>query len=715
MMKNKEYSSELMEHQERLEHFDASKLECELTEEEYIQAAYHLNYEQCLYSNENTEISNEYCMTLASQIMANGIDGDDNYIQFLPYEEDETLTEECEQSEEDFLRDALYLENQEYADDDRECQNSDDDFERISKSFIESAENEDQKEVENCLEENEDNERMIVPIIRKAPFAKCNHDDSSENDMDEKCWVEIAEESISSKKLHVKKGEVIEDDSKFKELGHRLLNNASDPLEEIARIMVNNTEEKKKDRDQSLTIPYLYAQKILSEGKYRYIDSPAETEQISTFNGRYWEPLTDKRLKAIVYSKLTEDDRLSINKIQQFCTSVLDFIKHECEEDYYAGKCFSEKDFDSIKNRVVFQNTVYDVQLRKTMPFDSGLPYYFGVAADYLEDDVDTPYYDKLKRDASGADEDSMDMLDLAIGYLLIPNRSGKCMFVMANARDSGKSLLGSFLARSIEGNRSMTIDPEHLNGRFAYSRAANAVLYTCLEMSTKKLTLGEVREFKKITGDDSLRSEQKYHNEQNIKIRFKLLLATNGGILLEGSVNDPAFYRRVICLPFIKSTPLNKLISNMSAELDKERSAIISKAVRKLHTIINNDGGIVFPESKLSKKMKDNWSKCIRYEEAFMKQAIDVTGNENDMVSKDDIYEAYCYFYESNNLEGKSMRYDRSNLITFIKDTSELINSKKARRDSVIHPLGIAKPKPCLCGINLREDFLEELRRKRK
>lgn len=70
----------------------------------------------------------------------------------------------------------------------------------------------------------------------------------------------------------------------------------------------------------------------------------------------------------------------------------------------------------------------------------------------------------------------------------------------------------------------------------------------------------------------------------------------------------DDAFYRRLIVIPFIHSTPLDSLIADMPQQLQKEKSAVMSNAVRKLGKIISDDGGIVFPESELSRNIKNQW-----------------------------------------------------------------------------------------------------------
>lgn len=553
--------------------------------------------------------------------------------------------------------------------------------------------------------EPQETEDFVVPVVRKCN-KKVNLPDE---DLLEEDWIEEANQ-VSIEDFENEDSENIAWDGKYEEICNSVLKRDFNPKQ--MNELLDSTVNKVKKVEESLSTPFAYAKKILLEGQYRYLDSPVDTNQICHFNGRYWKLLSRKELMTIAYQAMSEEDRSAEKNIKTFCSAISDFMMYECANSYENGERFQEKDLRKIQNRIVFRNCVFDVKQQKMLDFDSRLPYYFGVDADYKENDKSTRYYDKLKYDATGGDKESMDMFDYALAYLLLPNRTGKCLIVMANARDSGKSVLGEFIGKLIEGNRTITIDPEHLSGRFAYGRAVNAILYSCLEMSTRKLSIAEVRELKKITGDTMLRSEQKYEREQNVRIRFKLLLATNTGLILDSSVQDEAFFRRVIVLPFIKSTPLDSLISDMPKRLEKEKDYIISKAVRKFGKIIQDDGGIVFPESQISRELKESWANVGHYWDIFIDKCLITTGLEEDAVPKEDIYEAYRFFCEYNRLNDKGMMCDSKHLMDKIKTRYPQVDSRRLRRDSVIHPSGEKTPRPCLVGIKINLDYVNGLKK---
>lgn len=455
---------------------------------------------------------------------------------------------------------------------------------------------------------------------------------------------------------------------------------------------------------------YQYALTIMQKESLCFVDEPECSNGISRYNGMYWEMLSDDKLKGLIYESITETDKKQNDNIDRFCKNVAMYIKYEARKTYVSHNRFQPKKFEKIQNRVVFKNCVYDARTGKVHEFDESLPYYFAVDAEYIEADKETPYYDKIKYDATDGDEESMEMFDLMIAYLMIPNRSAKCFFVMANARDSGKSLLGSFLADMYVGNRTKSIDPEHLAGRFSFANVTECVLLSCLEMNTDRLKKTAVSQFKLITGEKRIRSEAKYKNEQTIPIRFKLLLATNGGIVLPEGMADAAFYRRVIVIPFIKSTPLDRLISNLDKKLQSEKDAILSKCIRKLETHIGKDGGIVFPESKLSMQMKEKWMGGVCLDDEFIQSAFEYTGDTKSRVALEDVEMIYRAFIERKGQDkGAIIITDRKNLVAKIKNV-HVGADKDKMRTKVIKRNNQKVSTNAICRIKWNQDFLEEL-----
>lgn len=451
--------------------------------------------------------------------------------------------------------------------------------------------------------------------------------------------------------------------------------------------------------------PFILAQAILKKYMFRFLDSPG-VGTLYEFNGRIWEPSSSEDMELLAYEELGEEDKKEQKSIKNFCRKVVDYIRYECMEKYEQGERFSEEDFKAVENRIVFQDCVYDAQTGQILPHDHHLPYYIEIDAHYTESDMPTPTYDKLKADATQNDRDSMQMFDRMLGYLMIPNRSGKCYFVMAHAKDSGKSILGHFIESIYSGERVKTINLEQLAERFSLSGATSKVLLSGLETGTDRLDRSVVAQIKRITGEDKMRVETKYKNEKSIKVRFKLLLATNGGMILGKNAKDNAFYRRTIVIPFLKSIPMKEIIADMPQRLQEEKSAILSKAARSLGQIIHPDGGIVFPESECSKSIKMSWEGALHFEQLFVDARLAYTGNPEDALPKEDIYECYqSYFREMTSDQKVNVSMcTKTDLMREIEEIYPGAESRKLRRATTKDPAN-NKVCPCMTGLQWKEE----------
>ena len=297
-----------------------------------------------------------------------------------------------------------------------------------------------------------------------------------------------------------------------------------------------------------------------------------------------------------------------------------------------------------------------------------------------------------------------MKLIDHWIGYSCIPNRTAKAFAVCANAKDSGKTVLGNFICSVFADQSTVsTIDPDMLGGRFSLGNIGHSVMVSCLEMNTGRLSKPAVAQLKKLTGEQNIRSEAKYQNEQTVTIRCKLLLATNSGLYLPTGCEDSAFYRRVIVLPFINSIPLDRIQNNLPKRLQEEKSAILSKIARGLHEIINPaDGGILFRPSALSTRLKNNWmnQNLESCEDSFIDECLILTFDQEDAIPKSDIMMQYNEFFDryKNGREFCS-KVSSKKLMERIRERYPNVCSKKLRRKR----LGEQEATLCPCLTNLK------------
>lgn len=445
-------------------------------------------------------------------------------------------------------------------------------------------------------------------------------------------------------------------------------------------------EQKKADKfleDAEKVCAYEIAQRVLKRNRFTYIDSPeGHGATIYRYDGKIWRQRSNEDLMHDVYQVLTQEEKEQHGAIENFCKHVKDFIQKETRVAYDQKKYhFTESDFRKVENRIVFQNGIYDCYTREFLKFDCNLPYIMAVDADYIEYDAPTDTYDGYKESVTDGDVETQNLIDYMIGYLLIANRSGKCMFCIGPARDTGKSTLGRFIKGCVDGRRVSEMNFDNRSNRFILDKADETAIYMCLEMSTDELDEKHVALLKRLTGEYTIQKESKYQSAQDIPNRSKILLATNGGIYLKGSQYDPAFYRRLIVIPFVRSTPVDEIRGDLFDLLESERSAILSKVARKLSDIIEGDGTIFFPESEAGSRMKAEWSRSVYGEDRYYEDAIIYTGKLEDRISRSSLYEGYKIYFKINlATEKRAMMLDEKSFESKIKAIEPKIQSKRAR-----------------------------------
>lgn len=459
--------------------------------------------------------------------------------------------------------------------------------------------------------------------------------------------------------------------------------------------------------------PYVYGMQVLKNNQLCYIDTADSGNMLHIYNGRYWQFLDDDSLKQLAYDALPEYIKHAVSGIEHLITNIANYVRREVKKAYNEGrKRFSSQDYCDIENHIVFQNCVYDVKTGEKKDFSYKKPYYYAVECEYTDEDIETPYYDKFKYDSTQGDQDSMEMFDLMQAYLLIPNRKGKCFFIMSYAKDSGKTSFGEFIEKYFPDELVKKVDIEHLGGKFSYAGFDKAVLISCLELPLAKLSPSATKALKNFTGESKIEMEQKYQNQFTSKVRFKTLLASNGGLYLPTGEKDDAFFRRVIVIPFIYSTPLDELIADMPQRWEKERSAIISKCVRKFKHVITDDGGIVFPESFLSKEIKAKWMGDSLVNERFIREVIIYTGDKNDAITKKDLEIVYEAYYDQNTCgmgSDKPIKCSKDDLNKMIQRIYPNAVVSKARRPTLANP-DKKENLYCILGVKWDEKYLREL-----
>lgn len=182
------------------------------------------------------------------------------------------------------------------------------------------------------------------------------------------------------------------------------------------------------------------------------------------------------------------------------------------------------------------------------------------------------------------------------IGYLLTPDTSGKCFFLLQGVPNSGKSVLGNLIKSLISEHRIVNLDIDQLGKKNATSLLVNKSINISMDLPNKTLLPLAIRNIKLITGNDDLTVEYGNGTYASYRGNCKFLFATNHALTLKGA--DLGLEERIVCIPFLYSIPAVQRDRNLLTSLLNEHNEIVAKALAYYRDLRNNN--YIFAGSEL-------------------------------------------------------------------------------------------------------------------
>ncbi|MDE7018595.1 MAG: hypothetical protein K2P65_13700, partial [Lachnospiraceae bacterium] len=393
---------------------------------------------------------------------------------------------------------------------------------------------------------------------------------------------------------------------------------------------------------------YLMARKIIRKYKLKRLSKIGTT--VWGYNGKSYAPLDDQKLGELIYSEIPESVKLEVSSCARLKKNVIEFIRDELAQAVKEGNrdfYFSREDYKGIMGKVVLQNGVLDIRSGLLEGFDAAKPYYYELSADYLEvhdGRLYTPAFDKLISDACGGDRESIQMIIQVLGMLLIPDPCKKFP-VVGPASNSGKSVLfGGLLEEIFPRSRISHVATSELKDKFALGNAEDMLLISCMDVDMDTVSAATAGVIKRATGEEVISVQDKYKPRKDIEVRFKFVFGSNGAFCPQK--DDAGWQNRILAVPFIYETPEKEMDMHLLDKLLEEKDAIVTKVLRAMASAITEEGELQVRESELSIKLKASWTTPNTCFDEFMSEMIEVTGEEADNYSMDELYEAYCQYY---------------------------------------------------------------------
>lgn len=265
--------------------------------------------------------------------------------------------------------------------------------------------------------------------------------------------------------------------------------------------------------------------------------------------------------------------------------------------------------------------------------------------------ELPTPWMDSYLRSAAYGIPQFQKRFWEMLGYLIAPDRNGKCFFVLQGVPNSGKSLIGRFLQVLFPQNRIANLDIDQLNKQKSTENLINKSINISMDLPNKALAPSAIRNIKLITGNDTITVEHKNGEYKTYDISCKFLFATNHALTLRGA--DSGLEERMVCIPFTCSIPEANRMPNLLDKLLEEGGFIVAKALayyidlRKRNYIFSGSESSIFkPRIRYlpieAEDIDANLCEFIENNCAFVSQ-------EKGMHTED-LYRAYCQFCKENN-----------------------------------------------------------------
>lgn len=235
-----------------------------------------------------------------------------------------------------------------------------------------------------------------------------------------------------------------------------------------------------------------------------------------------------------------------------------------------------------------------------------------------------TPNMDKFLNIAGNGIPKFAERVWEMIGYLIVPDYNGKCLFLLQGRPNSGKSVLGNFIEALFPPSKLSSLDVDQLGKPHANSALVNKCLNTSMDLPNKSLSTSAIRTLKLITGNDDLTVAYKNYTFERHQLTCKFLFATNHALTLRGV--DSALEDRIVCIPFTSSISPEDRDPDLLSKLLSEKNNIVAKAFAYYWNLRNRN--YIFSGTEY----RDQYKPHIRY-----------LPNEAE-----DLDAGLCYFVES-------------------------------------------------------------------
>lgn len=330
------------------------------------------------------------------------------------------------------------------------------------------------------------------------------------------------------------------------------------------------------------------------------------------------------------------------------------------------SKTFTDE-FKTPTGKVCVGNGVLDVGNDELEPHSPGDEFLARVAVEY-DPDAECPLFREFIADILTSDADRKKIQEFA-GYCLmhwgLPHH--KALFLVG-PQSSGKSTLLDTLSALFSGSARTSLTPQEMTGeRFRAHKLHGAWVNIRNDIDDKMIQ--NVGKFKEIIAGDSILAERKHEQPYEFNPTAKHIFASNK--LPDASVDDDAFYRRILLASAPRTVPRDKRDPKLGAKLQDELSGVLNWALDGLRRLQDQGHftGDLPPDAT-----RDKWEAWGSSAKRFKADAVELQGDAT--LTKQRAYRAYQEFCEAKGLPSVSKR----KLTQTLTSDKDIQNSKTTR-----------------------------------
>lgn len=438
--------------------------------------------------------------------------------------------------------------------------------------------------------------------------------------------------------------------------------------------------EVKNDKVKYEVSSQLLANYIREHAHYFLVKENAN-EKIMIFwysNGVY-KNINEEMMKGYIKSYITTYNMTLykssiVNEVFKDLTTDLNFI--------------SQEELNSNENIINFKNGLYDLEKKKLIPHTPNIISTIQIPCNWNESKtINAPVFESYLNTLTNGDIGSKSFLLQFMGAC-ISNIKGyrfkKALFLVGDG-DTGKSQIKS-LTEQILGKGNYTgIDLSELEERFGTSMIYNKRLAGSSDMSF--ISVKELKQFKKITGGDSLFTEFKGCHGFDQVYNGLLWFCCNKLPKFSGD-NGIWVYNRIVVLRCKNVIPKEKQDKYLLDKMLEEKESIVKLAINELQKAIENGYEFIISdeikrETKIYKQ-ENNTVAC------FIRDCCTKRKTYNDDCSCKKMYDVYvAYCKDNNNGYAKTQKEFKQDLIE-LSNSSESNIIKRTSKNTFYIPYTI-------------------------